>query len=299
MKPKPKILFEWDTPQEIKNYQACKSLKSWKRLIPITILIAILLEIALLIPIVLILKKCGPEYEYLIWKFVKIFLFAIPGILTFTIGFAALEQVTMRLTSKWTRKPYQITNEAMLTSSDKYPKIPWKQMMFIGITPHSELEEFQCLSIFYKKRKRSITLPASNETAAIVSFVSNHAEIKKDDSLLKEIHLTKKQKQLLHISTVLYILLPLVIYCSLVNIFESNAVAPMTTLIWILISLFIGPGTISMFFFYRSLYFQRYDLQQKAMRYNLITPLLLYTFTILAFVWIMTKDTLDIIQSLP
>jgi len=299
MNPKPEILFEWHTPQEIRDYQAKKSLRSSKRIIPITILVAVLLEIALLIPIVLILKKCGPEYEYLIWQLIKIFLLAIPGVSTFTIGLAAFEQITMRWPPKWTRKSYKITKEALLTPSDKSPKIPWKQMMFIGITPHKELKKIQMLSIFYKKQKRLIPLPNSEETDAIISFVSNHAEIEKDETLLKDIHFTKKQKKLLHILTGLYILSPFIIYFLIDSTFESNAVAPMTALICILISLFIGPGTIFMLFFYRSLYFRRYDLHHKVMGYNLITPLIIYAFTVLVFFWIMTKDILDTIHSLP
>jgi hypothetical protein len=154
--------------------------------------------------------------------------------------------------------------------------------MFIGVTPPDQLDKYQCLNLFYKKRKLSFPLPDSTLADEIIKFVSEKSKIEKDDSLIEPIVITRKQKTFIFCLIGTYILLPFFIAFFLISPLISKQAAGIFLLIWFYVGLFLGPGTVSMLIFYRPLYFRRADLQREGKGYNLVLAFIIIS---IGFVW--------------
>ena len=271
MSPKSEILFEWHKPQEIIEYEANKLCLRYRKIFPLTVIIALFLEVCLLIPIILILQKCGPEEAKQIPSFVGIFFLA--GIVT--IGILLLIYTLEPMFLKRKKIGFQITDNAFIIKADQTRKLPWQKISCSWVTSHEKYPNYQILNLFYKKTKLSYPLPNSDNSEKIISFVSKKVNPIIDKKLTKDIKITSAHNLSLLLLVGSYSIIFFAFLSCIRNVSFREDLRPFIFLIVTYGTLFIGPGTIGMFFLYRPLFFQRKDLQKHALLYNFIAFLIL------------------------
>ncbi|MCI0500111.1 MAG: hypothetical protein L0Y36_10635 [Planctomycetales bacterium] len=272
MKLAPEILFEWHAPREIIEYDANRLRSRSRKVIPFTLIMALLIEMVLLIPSIVILYKYGPEFAALIPSFVR--RFVIAGIII-ALGTPLLLYVIQPMLLKRKKVCYQITPDVFVIKTDSVRKIRWEKMRFIGTIPHEELSDYQFLNLFYQQTKLSIPLPEPDLSEKIVSYISSKTQPLTDVALIQNIVISPKQNLCLSFLSVLYIGVFVFIVYNLkhIPVHENAFILSLLPLLFISCILFLGPGTLGMIFFYRSLLFRRKDLKQYALQYNFLALL--------------------------
>ncbi|MHC5120647.1 MAG: hypothetical protein ACYSO7_03910 [Planctomycetota bacterium] len=262
MKTESEILFEWDKPREIIEYEVDMFRQRGPKISLYVSTIVFMIIISLLIPILLILQRCeiGSLYFFAI--------FFAAGILVPAAWLIFLFIIIPTYYSKNLKMTYQITSAAFISKTDKKLRFKWNEFTGFWVSEHERCKGRKILNLYYRKFKKTIALPDNNMADSIVAFVSNNLTEITDDSMRRSISLTFKQNSFLAVISMLYSFLICVslffggLFVSTEGIFGFIVLTSMC------ITLYAGLGTLGMYLLYHKLIFKRKDLTQIAMIYN-------------------------------
>ncbi|MHC4554328.1 MAG: hypothetical protein ACYSUS_03375, partial [Planctomycetota bacterium] len=198
MKTESEILFEWDKPREIIEYEVDMFRQRGPKISLYVSTIVFMIIISLLIPTLLILQRCeiGSLYFFAI--------FFAAGILVPAAWLIFLFIIIPTYYSKNLKMTYQITSAAFISKTDKKLRFKWNEFTGFWVSEHERCKGRKILNLYYRKFKKTIALPDNNMADSIVAFVSNNLTEITDDSMRRSISLTFKQNSFLAVISMLY-----------------------------------------------------------------------------------------------
>ncbi len=273
MSSKEKVMYMWERPQKVVDYEADILRKRWKIAGPVVLICVAVVGFTIYMPAQIIMQRYVDELDWSFFLLTRPFLI---GLVFTCCGVFFLCRVAPWLYSK-RKYSCKIDDDGITIITGSQARLcRWNKIKEYWLSGHEQFPEISVLNIRVSKMVTSIYLPVGEVGENVVNFVSERAECSQDAIQERKIELGAKHYTLLAVFVPIYSLLMVSLSFSL-QIFLGFGGTDGTAIGWsaiLLLTMFVGPGTLVLAALHGKEYLQKKELHCYAIFFNLFTVFL-------------------------